>query len=62
TPFSLVRQEMEAEDILNRIFGLSEEKAAEAARRRADRKESDSISMVTALLKANLRVADKLGP
>jgi hypothetical protein len=57
---SLVRQEMEAEDILNRIFGLSEEKAAEAARRRADRKESDSISMVTALLKANLRVADKL--
>jgi hypothetical protein len=38
---SLVRQEMKAEDILNRIFGLAEEKAAEAARRRQEVEESD---------------------
>ncbi len=53
---SLVRQGMKERDHLRRLFGISEEEAAERARRRAD----NSISMVTALLEANLRVADKL--
>lgn len=56
---SMVRQGMKEEALLNKIFGLSEEEAARQARRRAERKKSDSVGMVTELLKANLRVLDR---
>jgi hypothetical protein len=51
---------MKEEDSFRRMLGISEEEAAERRRQRAARKEADSVEMARELLKANLRIADKL--